>query len=1708
MDVRYLILLLFFAVSCMPSPSSVSKGNIAGSGSTTTGSNGGSASSQTSLKWNYLNANTNNITINVSNYNNAYLVGNPVESYLLGIPNFINEDFCFVGTYLIGGIDYELRSRAVPISYYDFVAKRTVRIIRVDFPDVTNSTTICNKTLRISDGSDNFVVDGNVPPAARVKFDPNTICPNCTSTLIANNLRLFKLNGDLNTLDQVPVSKIDTGILAMQVDPNFGVGGGAGTCSNSDCRARGFDCCLDNQCANDGAIRPAAYSTYASQLASAEAERLQNPMAYLNYPQLYYICGSTVPTDPTGGSTSGTGGSYEPGLEQLKKDYACIQNLKNQATTTPFHNEVMTKTYTPAVNCLTDAGDFADPQFYQTVMKRLYQTCGCDRTELSDMITNCPNYDYTIIARDSNNQPLAFNCYTPPTNPTVPTRQSVSFTGRTAPHRFFDINGLESDPSKGVEQEGDKFEYIDEGKILPVQQPFSMNAILGQMAVTLDQAMPAKTVNVELDQVYLVSTTSGFYTPCPMCSKDSWLNTFTAFPTTAYGSGLQATGHTTERDIFSTNTTAGNYEDTIFGRACWIPPTMIPFTHTAKSPVATQRKDRLAAQAALFINGYQRDWYGFNKGAVIGSFDGVKWFAIGKGRIVRSTSKKLFIAINAPFADVASPTLQVVNVSAYDGISQASALDYDPQYHQYHPLQNEGGNCQKYHQCNVDSDCITKLGWEYACADLQDLTTNWPEFDADAKEKANSSVNIPIQEILQQKSFGSLSSKRCVYRGAGSLCHRSSQSLVTTDPNKAKLLTCAPNFYCASISTGGVHNTRVARYAAPLEEIPATRNHFFGKDANVLGRPMDYLGTGSILASARTAIVDNMDSFEATMNSNTGICQPGKALPTTATESTLWNPYTQHQSADASKRTDFISQIGSCNSGLFSVNRHTSCPVIDTDGNYRLFGTALNQFDYRQKATSQNSCGLESLRSDANLMSTPDTLQSFSPFRNIEAKPLNAQIILDPTLARDACFRRAGSVCHTDLDCSPNKFHANQVDNFPTNFFGNVAERNYWSESLVCGQHDPKPLPSDILAFKDYDMTKNRCCREVGKDLTTFTNYVPTNTQGTTYLDYDFSSATTTPALATLIAPGVNPNSPVRYSRFATVEDITDISKRVPLTAYQTRITSGSSSLGLVNSTNVMSEKQWPTLNEANSETCCGGGWIRKFSDGTTDWTRRDRVVLDVNNFRCLNSRNVLLTNPLAAAAQYPGTPTVAQLVSQDFVNYCVDPSGTVGSCAQYSFSTGAASLPQNDPYGFIRINTIRPNFRTPNSQLDYYFTPKSGDSDAAVTIDYSNTSLLARKNIQIKFPSYIPKDFDNRYADNVTNPNGSGLLNTSPVTTAMQVRMVLEDGSSLQCVKDNTWNPTAATQPYGANACGNPGNGCCYFSFNASTRVLRVGANDRARDTIFDKKRVGIEIMNITVGGVARTRPGSALFYLKNLGQLELSGIPQISHPAVMCNDDSSRVVDGIFNPSIKTAAQFQANTFSFLSSASGLSQYYTNMNGLQLDPVFSANDFKCCSPLGKTVKSASLCCSGFGVREDPSDPSSQTTCMLPPGTDLMVYFNRFVSNEGQGADQPGGGLVSADFDERTGEPIINSTVTDKIRELGAAYCSSGETRQGGAFGQYEPEPNGPNTDLSQRVYGIVDSPNDAGQASNAGSTQPDGYNSFMDGFRWNHHLYCTDGM
>lgn len=273
---------------------------------------------------------------------------------------------------------------------------------------------------------------------------------------------------------------------------------------------------------------------------------------------------------------------------------------------------------------------------------------------------------------------------------------------------------------------------------------------------------------------------------------------------------------------------------------------------------------------------------------------------------------------------------------------------------------------------------------------------------------------------------------------------------------------------------------------------------------------------------------------------------------------------------------------------------------------------------------------------------------------------------------------------------------------------------------------------------------------------------------------------------------------------------------------------------------------------------------------------------------------------------------------------------------------------------------------------------------------------------------------------------------------------------------------------------------------------------------------------------GTKVVEPGNPLYYLTKLARFELNGIPQITYEPIYCNNDHDKLVPGLFKSSIQTRAQFISNLISILYNTSedpidryndngtlntidvtdGTTNYgnyekrFTYQNQLEHSPIFSSKDFTCCTPLGKMATSAANCCSGFGVLS----PDGKTSiCKLPKGTDLNVYFNKFVSGEGV----TDGGLTVAglddadiDFNKYTGEPKLRQVTYNKLSALGSSYCD-GAVELGGAFGPFQPEPYS-GTGSNNYSESIVDSFMDQATDTNLGKIP------FDNGYKWNHHFYC----
>lgn len=1840
------ILTLLILAGCLPEskPRQALRSKGANTVNNPTDTSSPSEDSKTKIKWYSTGSFGESYTVDSDNLKSLYLRGDDLSDFLQ-VSNNYASDYCLVVNFQMTALSSpkQLRMKVVANSYTDYLSQKIIRYFRVNSNTIAGNS-LCNLNIRAinpTTGASTLTA----PPAALAN-QVQDVCPTCTNILTSTNVTLYKVerntSGTPQSLFAVEPSYVDYRPLIFRIDMNNNSNNNPVNCSDSNCKSLGFDCCLQGQCVKEAAPKTSGINLDPAGFQLAEQEKASNPKWYLKYPQFYFSCLKETPKDPDNNSGGPSDGSSDANnrLIQLRKDYQCIKELESKSLSTPFHREPKTvgAVYT---QCKTNATDANDNMYFETVMKRMYQNCGCSETTLPNMVANCPAYNYK--ATFDNTTITEVSCLSPeaPSDPKPFQNLQVLVNSKNAPHRFFNTDNVEINPYKvipsGVSttQEGDTFQYLDREKLFPVIAPFGMNAILGQMTTSLDQAKPATVIDLEFDKEYYIAVLKGNYTPCLNCAKDSWFNNFSASPSTAQGLGLKAIGHTTSRDRFGTNLSFGNYEDTIFGRACFIPPTMIPWSHSKNANGQNQRLNRLKTQAAFFVNGYQRDWYGFNKNALIGSFDGVSWFAIGKGRVVKATTNKLYLAINAPFADLAESSDHTVSVSEYDFITTGAKYDYDPSKEASSPFQNEAGLCQSHHDCSNDADCITTLGWEYVCADVTATRTKWPVFDPNtAKEKENDEQTGSIAQFLAQKALPSGSTKRCVYRGAGAPCKKNLKTIGSYE--QRKLSACAPNFHCADLTTSNNFNKEVSRFAAPLESLLTPKNHLYGQDALILGRPKHYIGyndgtghnTTNLDTTAQNNIKDNFVLQSGGVASDLGMCRPGKLLPSKISsfnnQVINWNPLDQHKQNDTSSRTDYINQIAPCNSTLHSFLRYSSCPIIDQEGNYahlsNNFNTATNDFTHTNinfnfsggalalspfqvvdfLAKGQNHCGLDVL--DPSFFATLSSVQkqdpelytnaNASPFTRIEGRNLaSANTIVEKTLTRDACLRKAGSICHTDLDCAPNRLHGENVDLYPNEIFGilggnpNNAERAYWSEALICGQADPEPNFNDTN-FNDYNVKNNRCCRAVGKDLTMYSENDP---------QIPFTSG-----LETRVQSGVNPASNNKYSRYSILNTFTSITANAvtpnPSAINWNFATNGFPSLiGLSNGTangigrfappngfikdanndgivdenpNIFTPYQWTTISETGSKTCCGGGWIRKFADGTNNW-KVNRLNLEPNNWKCINTYSPLVTSNTPSDYGIPSTT----ILQNDRRNMCLDSSAENGGCAIRDIDStnpqGTTTLPRLNATTQQQVIYTFPNDMTgqwaTNTGRYVFSFPNSADANPINFLNWSleHTDTDLRRNVSIFVPAWITfraGQFDSDVDVQLGNRIDTNLPGKDTCTNVSAPNPLVDP---------NTFVLAGPTDFYTSNAKCAEANGCCY-EWHEQQRILKVtwprtltvntqrepdnNANFGASGTVKDISLIlryyapgTLEWENRIVGGGSITdntnatlphrrsmTSGDMNYYLYRFENLELLGIPQISYPPLYCSNNYQQLVPGTFkdsqinphsivsfnqhndtvlqlNPLTQTedttqrpfsATNLSVGGYPSLNATSLNRAYVAPQSLVDHSPVFSGHEFKCCRKLGDKVTDTANCCSGHGVSDSnsssPSGVQPKFICKLPAKTNLNVYFNRFVSNEGTNPSDSAT-LTASDFDPSTGWPKKETSVGVKISNLGAQHCESGKTVRGGAFGPFNYEIDGRGD--GESGWQIVDSVFDE-------ATQGDrtvGYKTFKNGYRWNHHIYCA---
>jgi hypothetical protein len=786
----------------------------------------------------------------------------------------------------------------------------------------------------------------------------------------------------------------------------------------------------------------------------------------------------------------------------------------------------------------------------------------------------------------TNTSVVNYECtYPSPSANEPPVNQTVYVSNKNIAHRYFDANGVSYDENYGnaLDQEMPVFQYTNNDVLRPnnVSQYVGFNEIYGPFSRTnANSAKPAKMVRVKKDKLYDILVNTGAFSSCTSCGSDYYTSLQKIFPQNfaGQGGGYAPDNYETRRE---NNSSLYRADDLLFGRACFLPATMIPWTHFSAASPTDQRRNRLKAQHFLFANGYNRDWFGFDYGSLIGSFDGVTWFSIGNQRRIKATTSKLYLAVNAYLGDL--------NIDNNFNVTVAESSTYSSDIPD-HDTETDGAQCQKSHFCSNDNDCFRQLGYDYTCQNVASMTTTWPQFDATGAEVVGSSVRSLLSVVGGANGQG----KRCIYRGRGAPCLPNLD--LAGGPNNFNgsnavgTLMCSHNNSCLPLTTINRFNDRIARFAnTPLAQNTAvaspTPSDTVGLGARVILRPYDYYGTKSAPSGANVTLG---------VNNVTALCVPGRDV-NIATDTYDLNARHPSNRTDSS---DKIFGVGPASGSPMTTKALNACPATDA------LGTTLQLFDLNLGSEALNMFSISQNMSSNLLDLTPlKNLNIFSSTSGSQVSTVGYQ--------RNTCLRAPGASCFTDMECAPSSFIASKTKSSNLAALLNPAEIKYWEEELVCGNPDFKNLSAGVLN-PGFDIKKNKCCREFGKTLTVFTQ-----TDSSTHQWCDVATSTVKVA-------GVNQSisSFTRYSRVHSVYDkmTCDINQMGSTKTFALSLAATGSSENVVRKNRWQQIlAQYKTLDNLNQRTCCTGNWVRSFSTengGGHQFSRAKLQIIDKSMFR------------------------------------------------------------------------------------------------------------------------------------------------------------------------------------------------------------------------------------------------------------------------------------------------------------------------------------------------------------------------------------------------------------------------------------------------------------------------------------------------------------
>ena len=512
-------LLLGMSSSCVPTPKTNSRtvkqkaDEIGGDTTTRTeeNPNGGNNSGTSitfsrSVVW-FANQPFDSILSVNSNYSDSlYLRGTGVQQFVLNDQPYLSisqKRYCLVVSFKQSVANFPLRLIATPFLFNDGMGSSDYGL-KIHITDKVLNQSNCGGNVALYNYPENSTSTvSEVLETANGAYNLPDLCPTCSGAETSQDVRIYRVasnnlidqdwlttprdaNGNFDSNGSLP-QDLELQNLQLRIDYGNVFEETSSQCTNSTCRAEGFDCCVDGfQCANDGQERPETTNAFACLRHEEENDNdfsrcapefnassynnifIQFSQAYydskvfgdknfLRYPNFYFTCSSTTP-EPFAPETTGPENpeqDAEERLNQLISEFNCLEEGKKD---------------NPEFSSNQTCPPTFDQAAYTQTRLKVWKDCGCEATHFQLKLMIFDVLTSATAIKNETGEIIRVECYTPPVLVETPPFQvlDLAVQNRSVPHRFFAEDGTEYEDitkigsASNIFQEGDQFSYLNE----------------------------------------------------------------------------------------------------------------------------------------------------------------------------------------------------------------------------------------------------------------------------------------------------------------------------------------------------------------------------------------------------------------------------------------------------------------------------------------------------------------------------------------------------------------------------------------------------------------------------------------------------------------------------------------------------------------------------------------------------------------------------------------------------------------------------------------------------------------------------------------------------------------------------------------------------------------------------------------------------------------------------------------------------------------------------------------------------------------------------------------------------------------------------------------------------------------------------------------------------------------------------------------------